>query len=131
LMEAVQGYAPWHGALVNVLLGSIGVQVLRIVQAYYLGVGLGIQAPISVYFAFIPMILLIMLLPITINGLGTSQYAFIAFFSRAGVTNADAFALSVLFVALGFIGNLPGGLLFLNRGLPIPERDRSDLKAVR
>jgi hypothetical protein len=34
------------------------------------------------------------------------------FFARAGVASADAFALSVLFVALGIVGNLPGGLLY-------------------
>jgi uncharacterized protein (TIRG00374 family) len=117
LVAAVQGYASWHGAMANVLVGSIGVQVLRIVQAYFLGISLGITAPITVYFAFVPLILLIMLLPITINGLGTSQYAFTAFFARAGVPAAQAFALSVLFVALGVVGNLPGGLLYASGGV--------------
>jgi len=53
-----------------------------------------------------------MLLPVTFNGIGTSQVAFVWFFARAGVPAASAFALSVLFVALGIIGNLPGGLLY-------------------
>ena len=98
--------------LVNVLLCSIAVQVLRVVQAYYLGRGLGIAAPLSSYFAFIPLILLIMLLPVTFNGIGTSQWAFYWFFSRVGVPVASGFALSVLFVALGIVGNLPGGVLY-------------------
>jgi glycosyltransferase 2 family protein len=83
------------------------------VQAYYLGRALGIVADLDIYFAFVPVILLIMLLPVTVNGIGTSQAAFVWFFARAGVPAASAFALSVLFVALGIVGNLPGGLLFL------------------
>ena len=50
-----------------------------------------------------------MLLPITVYGLGTSQAAFVLFFGPAGVAEPAAFALSVLFVALGVVGNLPGG----------------------
>jgi len=112
VLESIRRYAAYHQALLNVLLCSIAVQVLRIVQAYFLGRGLGIGSPLGVYFAFIPLILLVMLLPITFNGIGTSQAAFVWFFARAGVPGASAFALSVLFVALGIIGNLPGGLLY-------------------
>ena len=91
---------------------SVAVQVLRILQAYYLGRGLGIEAPLATYFAFLPLILLVMLLPVTVNGLGTGQAAFVWFFAQVGVPAAPAFALSVLFVALGIVGNLPGGILY-------------------
>jgi uncharacterized protein (TIRG00374 family) len=116
VIDAIQRYASSHLELVNVLAGSLGVQILRVVQAYCLGMALGIQVPILTYFAFIPLILLVMLLPVTINGLGTSQAAFLWLFARVGVLPADAFALSVLFVALGVVGNLPGGFLYAAGG---------------
>jgi uncharacterized protein (TIRG00374 family) len=117
MLESIRRYARHHGALANVLACSIAVQLLRIVQAYCLGLGLGIALPLTAYVAFIPLILLVMLLPVTFNGIGTSQVAFVWFFSRAGVPAASAFALSVLFVALGIIGNLPGGILYaVDRG---------------
>jgi glycosyltransferase 2 family protein len=112
LIGSIRRYAAHHGRLASVLLGSLGVQTLRIVQAYFLGAGLGIAAPAAAYFAFIPLILLVMLLPVTFNGIGTSQAAFVWFFERAAVPAPPAFALSVLFVALGVVGNLPGGLLY-------------------
>jgi len=112
LLDSIGRYAAYHRELAQVLLASLAVQTLRIAQAYYLGRGLGIAAPASAYLAFIPLILLIMLLPVTINGIGTSQAAFVWFFARAGVPSASAFALSILFVALGIVGNLPGGLLY-------------------
>jgi uncharacterized protein (TIRG00374 family) len=126
VVGAVQRYAAHHRLLGAVTLASIGVQVLRVLQAWCLGLGLGIDAPPSVYFAFIPVILLVMLLPITVNGLGTSQVAFVLFFGTAGVPRPAAFALSILFVALGVVGNLPGGLLWTRSGLtpaaaPDPE----------
>jgi len=117
LLSAIQVYAARHGDLANVLFGSLGVQVLRIVQAYLLGLALGIAQPFSTYVAFIPLILLVMLLPVTINGLGTSQVAFVWAFARAGVPGAQSFPLSVLFVALGAVGNLPGSLLYASGGM--------------
>lgn len=117
LLSAVQIYADRHGDLANVLAGSIGVQLLRIVQAYFLGLALGIGQPLTTYAAFIPLILLVMLLPITINGLGTSQLAFVWAFAQVGVPNAQSFLLSVLFVALGVVGNLPGSVLYATGGM--------------
>lgn len=122
LLEAVRAYRHHHGALANVLAGSIGVQVLRVLQAWLLGLGLGITAPASVYFVCIPVILLIMLLPITVNGIGTGQAAFVWSFGAAGVAGPQAFALSVLFVGLGIIGNLPGALLYTTGGVRTPPR---------
>lgn len=118
VLESVRRYAAHHRPLGQVFAGSIGVQVLRIVQAIFLGLGLGISAPASAYFAFVPLILLVMLLPVTVNGIGTSQAAFVWFFGRAGVSPADAFALSVLFVALGIVGNLPGAVLYVSSSGP-------------
>jgi uncharacterized protein (TIRG00374 family) len=132
VVGAVQRYAAHHGILGVVTLGSIGVQVLRILQAWCLGLALGIDAPLATYFAFIPIILLVMLLPVTVNGLGTSQVAFVLFFGLAGVDRAQAFALSVLFVALGIVGNLPGVVLWTRSGLtPAPAPPLADAPAPR
>ena len=81
-------------------------------QAYCLGRALAIDVPLGTYFVLIPVVLLVMLLPITVNGLGTSQVAFSTLFGQAGVAAPQAVALSILFVALGIVGNLPGSLLY-------------------
>jgi uncharacterized protein (TIRG00374 family) len=115
LFVSIRRYSIHHGALGNVLVGSITVQALRVLQAYYLGMAIGMQQPLLTYFAFIPLILLIMFLPITANGIGTGQAAFLWLFSRVGTPRAEAFALSVLFIALGIVGNIPGAAFYVGR----------------
>jgi uncharacterized protein (TIRG00374 family) len=112
VVAGLQRYAPERGTLALVLAASVAVQILRVLQAYTLGRSLHIALPLTTYFAFVPIILLVMLLPISINGLGTSQVAFVGLFARVGVGQGPAFALSVLCLALGVLGNLPGGLLY-------------------
>ena len=111
LLDALQAYRRRRALLAVVLAASVAVQALRVWQAWLLGRSLGLEAPFVSYVAFIPLILLFMLLPITLSGLGTSQLAFVWAFHQVGVPDADAVALSVLFIALGIVGNLPGGLL--------------------
>jgi hypothetical protein len=82
------------------------------VQAWALGRSLGIDVPFSVYCIAVPICILVMQVPVTINGLGTGQAAFLWTFGPAGVSRPDAVALSLLFIALGIVGNLPGGLLW-------------------
>jgi uncharacterized membrane protein YbhN (UPF0104 family) len=113
VLAAVRAYERHQGVLGGVLVASVGVQVLRILQAWMLGYALGMTAPLGAYFAFVPIILLVMLLPITINGLGVSQWAFQTLFGRVGTPAPEALALSILFVALGIIGNLPGAVLYV------------------
>jgi uncharacterized protein (TIRG00374 family) len=113
LVGAVRRYADQHNALFNVLVCSLAVQMLRVLQTYCLGLSLGLPASIGAYFALVPIILLIALMPITINGIGTTQAGFVWLFGRVGVSEAPAFALSVLFLAIAIVGNLPGGVLYL------------------
>lgn len=114
LVLAVRAYATRHRALATVLTASMVVQVVRVMQAYALGRGLGIHADWTAYAAFVPLIMLVMMLPISIFGLGTSQWAFEGLFTQVGVAREDAVALSLLFIALGVLGNLPGALLYVS-----------------
>jgi hypothetical protein len=112
LAEAVRRYSRHHAELARVLGMSIAVQAIRVLQAWCLGQALGLQLPLLTYFAVIPVILLVMQVPITINGLGTTQVAFVALLGAAGADAARATALSLLFLFLGVIGSLPGGVIY-------------------
>ena len=112
LTDAVRRYATHHASMIRVLILSIVVQVIRVLQAWCLGLALGITLPLSVYFVFVPVIVLIMQIPITINGLGTTQVAFHQLFVPQGAPAPQVFALSILFLALGVLGSLPGALFY-------------------
>ena len=124
LIDAIQRYAMHRSTLFYVLICSIAVQIVRILIAYFIGKGLHIDVSLHVYFTLMPLIVLIMLLPVTVSGIGTSQAAFVWFFGRVGVTAEEAFALSVIFVGLSILGNIPGGILYTIKGLPKAESAR-------
>jgi hypothetical protein len=93
---------------------SIGVQLLRIVQAYLLGVAIGIPVPFSYYLLFMPAGLVALMLPISVAGFGAPQGLIVWLLQPRGVPEADALALSTLIVLSGVVANLPGLVLSLS-----------------
>ena len=115
LSDAVGRYRGRSGVLAHVMAWSIVVQVLRITQAYFLGLGLGLTVPYGYYLLFMPLGLLLLLLPISISGFGAPQAAFIWMLRPVGVPDAQSFALSTLIVLTGLAGNIPGLWLWLRQ----------------
>ncbi len=115
LTDAVSRYRGRGGTLAHVMAWSIAVQFLRITQAWLLGLGLGLAVPFSYYLLFMPLGLLMLLLPISVSGFGLPQGVIVWLLRPMGVADETSFALSTLIVLTGLAGNLPGLLLWLRR----------------
>ena len=109
-------YRHHHGALRRCSLASVGVQVLRVLQAWCWACALGIDC------AAVGLLRQHSGDPADHAAAGHDQRhrdepgGVPLVLRRVGVGRAEAFALSVLFVALGIVGNLPGGLLYATGG---------------
>lgn len=113
LSDAVSRYRNRRGVLVHVMAWSLVVQLLRITQAYLLALGLGMAVPFGYFVLFMPMGLLMLLLPISISGFGLPQVLIVWLLRPMGVPDSSSFALSTLIVLTGLAGNLPGLWLWL------------------
>jgi hypothetical protein len=101
LADAVAHYRGHRGALAHVMAWSLAVQVLRIVQAYVLGLGLGLTVPFAYYLLVMPLGLLMLLLPISVSGFGVPQGIIVWLLRPMGVPDAASFARSTLIVLTG------------------------------
>ena len=115
LADAFARYRGHGSTLAFVFLLSVLVQVLRVLQAYLLGRGIGIDVELAYYLLFMPLGLIALMLPISIGGFGAPQGLIVWLLKPRGVPEPDAFALSTLIVLSGIVANLPGALLYLRR----------------
>ncbi|HEX8031741.1 MAG TPA: lysylphosphatidylglycerol synthase transmembrane domain-containing protein [Vicinamibacterales bacterium] len=113
LSDALGRYRGRQAVLVQVMAWSIAVQLLRITQAYFLGLGLGMSVPYAYYLLFMPVGLLMLLLPISISGFGLPQGVIVWLLRPMGAPDSQSFALSTLIILTGLAGNLPGLVLWL------------------
>ncbi|HEX6215957.1 MAG TPA: lysylphosphatidylglycerol synthase transmembrane domain-containing protein [Vicinamibacterales bacterium] len=122
LTDAVGRYRDRRSVLVHVLLWSIAVQLLRITQAYVLALGLGMTVPFTYFLLFMPLGLLMLLLPISISGFGLPQAMIVWLLQPMGVPDIQSLALSTLIVLTGLAGNLPGLILWLRARNPVESK---------
>lgn len=115
LADAVSVYRRAWRTLVWVSVLSLVVQVLRVVLAWVIGRGMGIEVSLSYYLVFMPVGIILILLPISLGGFGPAQGGIVWMMRPLGVPDALSFAMSTVFISAGFVANLPGALLLLTR----------------
>jgi len=113
--DAIAAYREHRGTLAVVMAWSIVVQILRISQAYLLGLGLGLAVPFAYYLLVMPIGLLMLLLPVSVSGFGLPQGVIVWLLQPMAVPETVAFALSTLIVLTGLAGNFPGLWLWLGQ----------------
>ena len=103
-----------HYVLILVLLAlSLVVQMARVLQAYVLGRGLDIEVGFGYYLSFMPIGIVVMLLPVSVGGFGLAQGVIVWMLRPVGVPDSQSFALSTVFLLAGLVGALPGAFVRL------------------
>lgn len=100
-------------------LASLLLQI-NVILFYYL-IGLSLDLGISfLYFAMIvPVALVVLLVPFSINGIGIREGIFVYLLTGLGVENKDAIALSWISFGLMLTQGIIGGIIFALRGVKI------------
>jgi glycosyltransferase 2 family protein len=91
---------------------SIVLQVTLAVGQYMLAAGLGLTAPLSLFVLCVPIANVFASLPLTLNGLGIRESAYLLLFGMAGMRKEDAIALGLLWFATTVVGGLTGAIAF-------------------
>jgi uncharacterized protein (TIRG00374 family) len=122
LHAALHAYRRAPGELTVAGVLSLIVQFLRILTVYLAALALGIEVPFAPYLVLVPVTALITLVPISLAGLGVREGAFVYFFSRAGMSEAGAFSLSLMVFGLSLVLWVVGAALYW-RDVPPPGDD--------
>lgn len=102
-------------ALAKTLFWAFLLQINVIMHFFLIGKALHLQIQFYDYFIFIPIVLLIQLIPITINGLGLREGSYIEIFEFYSVAPGAAFSFALIDVAFMLIIGLAGGIVYVTR----------------
>jgi glycosyltransferase 2 family protein len=92
---------------------SIALQLGLAICQWILARGLGLSAPLTLFVLCVPIANVFASLPVTLNGLGVRETAYLMLFGMAGMAKADAIALGLLWFAATVLGNLTGVVAFV------------------
>jgi glycosyltransferase 2 family protein len=124
IFHALQAYRNSYGTLVRALTVSLAVMLLSSVVQLTIGRALGLAIPALYFFLFNPLIAFVLVVPVSVNGIGLKEAAFVFFFGLVGVARSEALSISLVFHAIIVASSLPGGLLWLRRRSLAPAAPR-------
>lgn len=111
-----------------VLLGtttacSVVVQLGSVAQVALVGMGLGIDLPWAFYGCVVPLVSLLTLLPVSLNGMGLREAGYVGLLAPMGVSATQSVALSLLGFAATSLVALAGLPVLLAEGMPRRAND--------
>jgi uncharacterized membrane protein YbhN (UPF0104 family) len=123
LVEPVLPYLRRPTAIVPAIMLSVILQASLAVCQYLLARGLGLETSIATFLLCVPIANVFASLPLTLNGLGVREAAYLVLFGYAGVAKPDAIALGLLWFASTMLGGLTGVFAFITTKLPVRLED--------
>ncbi len=124
IVTTLRSFAQRREALVSALILSIALQTNVIVYHWLVAGAFGLDVPLHVFFLIIPVAIAVMMLPISINGIGVRESIFVLLLGTQGVTQEEGLAYAWLVYAFLLIQGLIGGVVFALRSegsAPGPE----------
>lgn len=100
-------------AIGKAFLLSLMIQFLTIMEIEFISLGLGQRPSFTALFVFVPLIITVMAVPVSISGLGLREGAFVVLFGLTGMSAEAGAAISFLWFLSVITGSLVGLVEYL------------------
>jgi uncharacterized protein (TIRG00374 family) len=114
LHEAGTEFGGAWGTITLCIVHSVIIQATLAIAPFFVLLGMGYTGVgIIPFFIYVPIINVISMIPVSLNGLGVRENSYVLLFSRVGLGGELSLAMSLLSFFIIFVYSLIGGVLFL------------------
>jgi uncharacterized protein (TIRG00374 family) len=123
--EAMRELRGYKAMLAKTLALSILIRIVWGLGWYVVVLAMGLPLSLPVVIAFVSLVDLIRMMPISVGGLGVREWAIIVLFGQAGIDRDQALMFSFLVFTPILLNAIAGGILYIARaGLSLPGARR-------
>jgi uncharacterized protein (TIRG00374 family) len=122
--DGVHYYRGHVGLLFGVFAFTTVLQAVRILSIWAVAKAVGIDLEPRIYFVMGPLFFLILIIPITLNGIAVREAFFVSFLGNVGVSADQAFAAGFLYFLVTVSLAIPGAVILLWEGIRGGARPR-------
>ena len=122
-LRTLRSFRSQRGALAVALGYSIALQSVVVLYHFTVGYGLGFDVSMGAYFLIVPIAVVIMMIPISINGIGVREGVFVALLATQGVSQAEGLAFAWVVYLFLVLQSSVGGIILAFRGESSRELD--------
>lgn len=113
-IEAISQLRSNGTLLIRTATLSVLIRIVWSLGCYAVAWAMGLTIGLTALFAFISLVDLVRLMPISIGGLGVREWAVIVLFASAGITREQALTFSILAFAPIYLNAIVGGVLYIS-----------------
>jgi uncharacterized protein (TIRG00374 family) len=114
LHEAGTDFGGAWGVISLCIMLSVLIQVTLAVAPFFVLLGMGnFEVGLLTFFIYVPIINVISMIPVSLNGLGIRENSYVLLFSRVGLDGELSFAMSLVSFFIIFVFSLIGGIFFI------------------
>jgi uncharacterized membrane protein YbhN (UPF0104 family) len=129
-LEAISWLRRYKLMFVKTVTLSVLTRIVWSLGCYSVARAMGLELSLPVLFAFISLVDLIRLLPISIGGLGVRELTLIALFANVGLEQEKAVAYSILAFAPLVVVAIAGGIVYIMRAGLIGAKETVPVESV-
>ena len=118
-------FKKYPGILICSFFFSLVLQLIRVVTIYITARAFDIDADIVTFFIVVPITVIIIMIPISVGGLGVREGAFVSLFGLMGISVNQSFLISGTNSVMVTIIGLMGGIFYIFYKNKIPVDARS------
>jgi hypothetical protein len=115
--EGIHAYRDHPGLLGGVFTLTLAVQTVRVLAIWLAGRAVGVELSPRPYYVMGPLLFLVLLLPISVNGIAVRESFFVSFLGNLNVDADKAFATGFLFFVVTLCLSVPGAVLLAYQSL--------------
>ena len=115
IYDALSVYRRNKRVMVLAFILALFLQINVIVHYYFISYALDLPVPLLYFFLVIPVVTIVLMMPIFINGIGGREAAYIFLLGKFGVTSSQAIAFSWIAFGMILVQGIAGGLVYALR----------------
>ena len=114
-LEAVTGLRRDWTLLMRTAALSVVIRIVWSLGCFVVALAMGLPVDVLTVFAFISLIDLVRLMPISVGGLGVREWAVVVLFATVGISREQALTFSILAFAPIYLNAIAGGIAYIFR----------------
>lgn len=114
-LEAISQLRRDGGLFLRTLMISVLIRIVWSLGCYVVAGAMGLPLGVMTLFAFISLVDLVRLMPISVGGLGVREWAVIVLLGSVGIAREQALTLSILAFAPIYLNAIVGGIVYISR----------------
>ncbi|HKQ06020.1 MAG TPA: lysylphosphatidylglycerol synthase transmembrane domain-containing protein [Blastocatellia bacterium] len=127
-LEAISELRHHRRMVISTLALSVLVRAVWSLGCYIVALALGLPLSFATVFAFMSLVDLVRMLPVSIGGIGVREWLLVALFAGVGLSREQALAFALLAFAPIYCNAIAGGIIYISMArLKQPERPIAEL----